>query len=173
MLARLFGAAFAALAFTFLFAVTAFAADAGATTVAIPVGDIVSETVAALLPVVGGIIIWAFRKLPSNVSAVLYTMRADQLLEKAVAYGLNAVAGAEKGKVLNVDVGNKVLAEAASYVVDHGASSVVAWLGGPTAIAEKLVARMTLGSDAQVGTSISTGAGGVAILPAPPAGAVY
>jgi len=169
MLARLLGAALLALAFIMLPAI-AFAAD---TSVAIPIGDWTAEIVAAAPAIIVALIAWALRKLPANISGVLQTMRADQLLEKAVAYGLNAVAGAEKGKTLDVNLGNQVLATAASYAIQHGAPAVIDWLGGSAAISEKIIARLNLGADAQV-VGGSTGATIVpAPVTAPAAGGVY
>jgi len=56
--------------------------------------------------------------------------------------------GASKDKSLTVDVGNKVLAQALQYVIDHAPDWLTDWMGGPEQIAQKIVARLNLRPDA-------------------------
>lgn len=107
-------------------------------------GEIVSQWIGAIGWALMALVAWGMRMLPGQVVAILVTMRADQLFQKAIDYGLNAVAGAAKGKVLTVDVGNAVLAEAAQYVLDNAPGWLVKWLGGPEQIVKKLFARLNL-----------------------------
>lgn len=93
-------------------------------------------------------VMWALRLLPSQVYAVIVSMRADQLLQKAIDYGINMVTAATKDKALTADVGNAVLAQALQYVIDHAPDWLQSWMGGPDAIAQKIVARLNLASDA-------------------------
>src|SRR6266705_1401406 len=58
--------------------------------------------------------------LPAALITLIKTLLADQLLGKAVAWGLNSVAGATAGKRLSVHIANQVVAEAVQYAVDHG-----------------------------------------------------
>ncbi|SKA30938.1 hypothetical protein [Consotaella salsifontis] len=137
---RIFAAAIAALC---LISGTAYAAEAITdTAVSLPVGEWVGDVAALLLAISGSVIMWAFRHLPSSIVQVLKTMQAEQLLGKALAYGINATAGAAKGKTLTVDVGNAVVAQAARYAVNHGPTWLINWMGGMDAIAEKIIARL-------------------------------
>lgn len=63
------------------------------------------------------------------------------------------MAEAEKGKTLDVKVGSSVVASAVQYVVGHGPAWLIAWLGGATAIEQKIIARLNLSADAAVATT--------------------
>ena len=85
----------------------AMAADT--TTVAVPIGDWLQQAV----PIVAGLsatwVMWLLARLPAQWMAQAKTMRLDQLLVNAIGYGFNAVAGAEKGKVLSpIEIANHV-----------------------------------------------------------------
>lgn len=90
----------------------------------------------------------ALRKLPANIVAIFGNARVELLLNNAIGYGLNAVAGAVKGKTLEVDVGNKVLAQALQYAVDNAPAWLQSWAGGPEGLAKKIWARLNLGEGA-------------------------
>lgn len=60
-------------------------------------------------------ITWGARKLPGQVGEIVVAMRLEQLLKRAVDYGIAAVEGAAKDKVLTVDITNQVIAEAVTY----------------------------------------------------------
>lgn len=68
----------------------------------------------------------------------------------AVNYGLNAVAGATKGKTLSIDVGNQVVTQALGYAVDNGPGKLIGWLGGEEGIRDKILARLTLPEEAVI-----------------------
>jgi hypothetical protein len=125
----------------------ALAAEAG-TTVSIPVGTWVSDW----MPIVSGglaaLVAWALRQLPSNLIAILGNGRVELLINNAIGYGLNAVAGAAKGKTLSADVGNKVLAEALQYAIDNAPGWLTTWAGGPEGLAKKIWGRLNLAEDA-------------------------
>lgn len=114
------------------------------TTVAIPIGDWLGGAASIIAAVSAAVIAWAFRFLPASVVQILQTMQVDQLLGKAIGYAINAVAGAEKDKVLKVDVANAVVATALQYVVDHAPAWLVSWMGGTDAIEQKILARLTV-----------------------------
>lgn len=128
-------------------AVTAFAQTTG-TTVEIPIGDWVKEAGGWVGPILGAAVLFLIRKLPPQIAAILTTLRVDQLLDKALSFAINKVAGASHDKPMTVDVGNKVLAEALDYAIRHGAPAVIQWMGGADMIREKILARLKL--DAQV-----------------------
>lgn len=129
-----------------LIAGAAFAQDA--TTVAIPVG----EWADAALPTVGAVLLaaigWAMRQLPASIVAILKTAQVEQMLGKAIDYGMNTVKGASRDKVLEVDVGNAVIAQGVSYVVRNGPKWLVDWLGGEHGIRERILARLELSENA-------------------------
>lgn len=139
----------------------AMAADT--TTVAVPIGDWLQQAV----PIVAGLsatwVMWLLSRLPAQWLALAKTARFDQLLVNAIGYGLNAVAGAEKGKVLSVDLGNKVVAAALQYAIDNGSEAVIKWAGGRDVVAQKIIARLPLDSDAAVVPS----AGGMIVKAVP------
>lgn len=112
------------------------------THVSLPVGDWLTALGEWIAPLVGIAALWLIRKLPAQIAGILMTMRADQLLEKAVAYALNAVQGAAKGKSLDFSTGSKVADEALQYVVTNAPGWLISWLGGPDAIRQKIVARI-------------------------------
>jgi hypothetical protein len=134
----------------------AFAADSGAapetvaqatsetTKVTWAYGSVVQQWASAIGTLIFAAVMFALRQLPAQVYAVIVSMRADQLLQKAIDYGINAVQGAIKGKTLEVNVGNKVLAEAVQYVLDNAPAWLQAWMGGPEQIVKKIFARLNL-----------------------------
>jgi hypothetical protein len=93
---------------------------------------------------------WLARKLPGQAANILITLRVDQLLQKAVQYGINATAGAMKDKPLSVDVGSEVLENALQYVVDNGPGWLIKWMGGKDTIRQKIIARLELDEAASV-----------------------
>ena len=120
------------------------------TAVRIPWGAWLSELSSTLSTVLFAAVIWGFRRLPSSIVALLQTMRAEQLIQKAIDYGLNATAGASKDKILSINVGNEVLAKAITYATEQGAPRIIGWLGGPEGISKKIIARLELPPEAAV-----------------------
>jgi hypothetical protein len=94
----------------------AFAAD-----VVVPWGDWLSATLSyareIIIAGVGAVFLWLVRSLPKQIGDIITAMRLEQLLTRAVDYGIAAVDGAAKGKVLTVPVTNSVIAEAVNYAV--------------------------------------------------------
>jgi hypothetical protein len=118
------------------------------TTVSVPLqpfADAILPTVGTLLLAVVG---WGFRKLPESVVAVLRTARVEQLLARAIDYGINTVKGASKDKVLDVNVGNAVVAQAARKAVEWAPKWMAEWLGGEKGIRERIIARLELSPEA-------------------------
>jgi hypothetical protein len=76
--------------------------------------------------------------LPAPLRLVVSAVFGEQLIRNARDYALNAIANAAKGKILAVDVGNQVLAQAVEYAVREGALWLVSWLGGPEGIRLKI-----------------------------------
>jgi hypothetical protein len=126
----------------------AFAQASASTTVTIPYGDWLAAAANSLIVILGALLAYGFRLLPAQVVGILQSLRADQLLTKAVEYGINAVAGAAKGKALDVNVGNDVVAEAVNYVIQQGPAWLINWLGGEDGIRRMVIARLPLAEDA-------------------------
>lgn len=114
------------------------------TTVAVPVGDWLTDTAAFLGPLLAAVVLWMIRKLPPQVAALLMSMRVDQLLNKAITYAINSVATATHDKPLTLDVGNAVVAQAVQYAIDHGPSGLIDWMGGTEKIRQKIIARLNV-----------------------------
>jgi hypothetical protein len=118
--------------------------------IVIPWGAWLSELSSLLATLIFGAMVWLLRRLPSNVVAILQTMRAEQLLQKAIDYGVNAVAGATKDRVLTVPVANDVVRKAAEYAIASGAPKVIEWMGGADGIMSKIIARLDIEPDSEV-----------------------
>lgn len=111
----------------------AYAAD----TVVIPVGDWIVQATSSLASLAVAALMWvASRWLPTWIR----TQLTEQLLGRAVDYALAVVAGAAKGKVLEIPVANAVLREAAAYAVAH-APATAKWIGDT--LEPKLIARLS------------------------------
>lgn len=111
-------------------------------------GATVGQWASAIGSLVFAGVMLALRQLPAQIYAIIVSMRAEQLLQKAIDYGVNAVAGATKDKSLTVDVGNQVLAHAVQYVLDSAPAWLQSWLGGPDQIVKKIFARLNLDATA-------------------------
>jgi hypothetical protein len=117
------------------------------TTVGIPWGDWLAAAANAINILLVGLVGVAFRHLPEQVVAILRTLRVDQLLEKAIDYGVNATAGAVRGRIATFDIGNAVVAEAMRVAIDNGPGWLLGWVGGEKGLREKIIARLELPAD--------------------------
>ncbi|MBN9433978.1 MAG: hypothetical protein J0I45_16220 [Bosea sp.] len=126
---------------------------AQAATVEVPIGEWAAAAINFALPLVGAGIIWLLalaQKVGVPYANRLRTEQAEQLLAMAVTYGLNATAGAVKGKAVSVEVGNAVVSTALSYAIANGPSKLIGWLGGEDGIRDKILARLTVPEDAAI-----------------------
>jgi hypothetical protein len=128
-----------------LLAIPALAQD---TTVSIPIGSWVDATAPTIAALLLAVITWGFRKLPDAIQGLLRTAQVDQMLQKAIDFGINTVKGATKDRVLDVDVGNAVIAQALDYVVKHCPAWMIEWLGGEKGIRDRIIARLDLDANA-------------------------
>lgn len=116
--------------------------------VSIPWGDWLAASASTLVTLAASALAFALARLPASINAMIKTWRVEQLLERAVAYGINTVAGAAKGHTLSVPVANKVIEQALEYAVENGSDALVKWMGGADAIEKKLIARLDVEKDA-------------------------
>lgn len=110
-------------------------------------GALIQQWASAIGTLAFAAVAWLLRLLPGQIYAVLVAARADQLLQKAIDYGINMVQGAAKDRSLTVDVHNEVLAKALQFVIDNAPGWLQTWMGGPEKIAEKIVARLNIAPD--------------------------
>jgi hypothetical protein len=145
------------------------AAASTVTSGAVPYGQLVAElgniASACLVPFLLWFLTAAASHAPGWVQAAVASLRtkqAEQLLQTALDYGINAVKGATKDGTLTVDTGKPVLDQALRYALGSGAQKLVDWMGGENGIKAKLFSRLDLepqASAAQLGVA----------APAPPA----
>lgn len=93
-------------------------------------------------------IAWALRKLPAQLYAVFVTARWEQIARSAIKAGINGIKNAVPDGPLEMSTGIAVLDLALVFVLKYAPSSLVKWVGGPEAVAEKLWARLDLAKTA-------------------------
>jgi hypothetical protein len=127
-----------------IIAVHAFAADQVTTTTSVPWGDwiaaLLSHTETLIIAVLGVVATWAIAKLPASLGPIVHALLTEQVLNRAVDYGIGAVAGAVKGKTADLQTTNAVLAQAEAFAV-HNAPALVNKLGDT--LLPKLFARVS------------------------------
>lgn len=127
-------------------------AFADANTVSAPWGNWVSAGIEqVVLPILAAVLLalltWAAKFLPASLRAYATTKNTaavEQLLEKAISFGLKKVAGASAGQSLTLTLGSDVLAQAAQYAIDHGPGWLLDWAGGEDGIRQKILARLDI-----------------------------
>lgn len=124
----------------------AFGAD---TTVTLPWGDWLNAILAEAMTFIGvllmAIITFAASKLPPAAQAFITAERikqVEQVLERAIGFGINSLGEKVKGQTISVDVKNEVVEQALQYVIDHAPQKLIDWMGGIDAIREKIIARL-------------------------------
>lgn len=124
--------------------VQAFAAEAPppSHTVTVPWGEWLAAAAPDATTILAAVVLWALRQIPGEVGAWLRTRRVEQLLERAIGWGVNTVAGAARDKVLKMEVASDVLAEATQYAIERAPRSLIAWMGGRAAITDMIWARL-------------------------------
>ena len=143
---------------SFIVATVAFGADSAPETVAQSVsegakvtwawGETVQSSAKALAWILASVAMFLLRQLPANIVAILGNARVELLVNNGINYGINAVSGAVKGKVLELNVGNEVLAKALQYTIDNSPGWLQSWAGGPEGLAKKIWGKLNLGEGA-------------------------
>ena len=142
---KFFAAALACAAF--FVPALAMAAEAAVT---LPYGDLVAEAAHIASALITPVVLLLLGKLTGPVGLFLRTFLGETLIRNAVAYAVNAVEGAAKGKTLSIPVGSAVLAEAVQYAVDQGPKWLVNTLGGPEGIRQKVFRSLDLDENASI-----------------------
>jgi len=146
-------------------------------TVIVPWGDWVSSSLTMIgsLPIAEVVFGWIVAVLvkvglPNQMADLLKSVLTEQVLQKAISYGINAVAGAVKGRQLHVTVANDVVANAVDYVVTNAPDWVVQWLGGAEGIKARILARIEIapGGKVDAATQVVEPAPAAAAPPTPP-----
>lgn len=112
-----------------------------------------------VVSIIMGLIAFAGRKLPKAVGAVLKGLLTQQLVERAIAFGMNTVTGAVNGRRLDVSVGNVVLANALNYAITHAPEWFVKWVGGASAIRDHIIALLPMDAESTLQASTPTAQG--------------
>lgn len=127
--------------------------------IVIPWGAWLSELASLIASIAFAGIVFALRRLPGQTVAIMQTVRAEQLLQKALDYAATTTAGAVKDKTVSFMVANEMVARAIRYTIENGAPKLVAWMGGEDGIGKKLLARIKVEADAElIGKDLATGA---------------
>lgn len=112
-----------------------------------------------VVSIVMAVIAFACRKLPAVIGTVLKGILTQQLVERAISFGMNTVTGAVANKTLDVSVGNTVLANALNYAVTHAPEWFIKWVGGASAIRDHIIALLPMEADASLQASTPTALG--------------
>jgi hypothetical protein len=113
-------------------------------TITIPTTEWIKAAGEFITPLLAALVGVLFRNLPESVVAILKSVRVDQLLEKAIQYGVNSVANANPDGKITFEVGNEVVANAANYFIQHGPGWILGWIGGPELLRQKIIARLNV-----------------------------
>lgn len=136
------------------------------TSISVPWGNavvfVVNNFGEIILAVIGLLFARLLAILPKPVGDFLKTLRVEQILKRAVDFGIQATEGAAKDKTLTVDVGSEVVARALKYVLDHAPDKLIGWMGGVENIKEMILARLDLTANASA-EPVLTGAEAVVI----------
>lgn len=143
-------------------AVTAVQA-ADPTVVPIPYGGYVTTILAGLRDVVITLAVagaaFASRNAPSWLGAIIKTVLTEQMLTKAVDFAFNTVAGAVKGKTVDVHTGNQLVATGLSFLTAHAPGWFFSWLGGVDGFRDRLIARIPVGEGSLASATTTPTAG--------------
>ena len=116
------------------------------TDVVVPVGqwssDVFNFFSTFVTPLVVAGVAYMFRHVPSAYVTTQNRAAVEQLLEKAIQYGLN-IAKAKLPAKVTVPISSDVVAIAARYAVANR-PKIVAWAGGAKAIEDKIYARLNV-----------------------------
>ncbi len=116
--------------------------------VSIPYGEWISSVAQVVLSLATAIVMWALRAVPVQWAATAKAARVDQLLLKAIEFGIGKVSGASKDQVLKLPVANAVLEKAIEYALKHGPALLKDVGIDNVLLREKIIARLDVHPDA-------------------------
>lgn len=90
--------------------------------------------------------------LPGPIGSLVNTVLTEQVLKRAIDYGINAVEGATTGGQLSIPVASAVLANAVNKTMASAPSWLINWMGGTDGISAKIFARLNLVPEATIAT---------------------
>jgi hypothetical protein len=103
-----------------LVSLPAFAANLSS--VSVPIGTLTTQALSIVQPfvlsLVGAMLAWLLARLGPELGKLLHAAQVDQAVARAIDAGFGLVEGAEKGKVLEIPIANKVIRKAAQFLVD-------------------------------------------------------
>lgn len=101
-----------------------------------------------LIPTLLGVMTWVVGKyIPAPLRGIannIMRKEAEQLLQRAIDYGISATAGAKHDETLTIPVANDVLRKGANYALAHGWPKLIDFLDGPDGILQKMMARLDI-----------------------------
>lgn len=113
---------------------------------AVDIGNVVQFAADHLFGIVASLVLAlysiALRSLPSNIAGILKTFRVDQLLIKAVTYGISMVVDATRDKKWNVDLGSSIIAHAIEYALSKMPEWMRTWIGPLDNLISMVIARI-------------------------------
>jgi hypothetical protein len=128
------------------------ALNASDTVVVVPLGSWLERSLMfvrdIIIPGILGVAVFIAGKIYPAAILFLRSKYVEQLLTRAVDYGIQATVGATKDKKLEINVGNQVIANALDYAVQQGPTHILNWLGGAEAIRRMIFARLNFEDDA-------------------------
>lgn len=158
---------FAALALACAFSSPALAQAAPATSLEVPWGTWLSNGLLAVstvaVPIVSGYAVQGIRQVAPWASLFLSNARVESMVQNVTNYGLNAIDGAAKGKVLTVPVGSAVIAKAVQRGIDAAPAAVVKAAGGPQGLAERVFRTLHLEEGANAANTLAPALVGIPV----------
>lgn len=137
-------------------AAPAMAAEVVRTSVDLPWGDWITAVLqpvsAVLVPLAAAAATAGIAKVSPWASLFLSRARVQSAIQAGADYGVNAVAGAVKGKTLTVPVGSAVIAAGVQHVVNTTPQRVLDKAGGAEGIASMIFRSLPLDEHASVAT---------------------
>lgn len=101
-----------------------------------------------LIPTLLGVMTWVVGQyVPAPLRGFANSImrkEAEQLLQRAIDYGISATAGAKHDETLTIPVANDVLRKGANYALAHGWPKLIDFLDGPDGILQKMMARLDI-----------------------------
>lgn len=130
-----------------------------AASVILPWGDAVvalaQAATSVMLPLAIAAVTAAAARIAGPLRIFVTTALVERLVRNVADYAVNAVAGAARGRTLEVPVGSTVIARAVERGIDQAPGWLVAAAGGPTGLAEKVFRSLPLDPEATAANTLA------------------